>query len=78
MNFHPKGQYLEVHQTRAREPSDYENILADSLERSFAAGVHDLEGLVQGLIGYGVPAPNGQTWSAEFLAAELKRLAAES
>ncbi len=75
MNFHPKGQYLEVHQTRDREPSDYENILADSLERSFAAGIDTLDGLVQGLVDYGVPAPNGQKWTPDFLAAELARLA---
>ena len=76
MNFHPKGQFLKVHQHRDRDPSDYENLLGDGLERAFAAGVHDLEGVVAGLIEYGVPAPNGQSWSAELLAAELKRLSA--
>ncbi|MBM3608906.1 MAG: hypothetical protein FJX29_10735 [Alphaproteobacteria bacterium] len=76
-NFHPRGQFLQVHQTRSREPSDYENILADSLERSFTAGVQDLEGLVQGLIGYGVPAPNGASWSVDLLRSELARLAAQ-
>jgi len=69
-NFHPRGQFLQVHQTRSRE-------LADSLERSFTAGVQDLEGLVQGLIGYGVPAPNGASWSVDLLRSELARLAAQ-
>jgi hypothetical protein len=74
--FHPRGQYLEVHQTRDRVPSDYENLLGDALERAFASGVTEIEGIVDELIGYGVPAPNGQSWSTELLASELKRLGA--
>lgn len=74
MNFHPKGQYLETHQTRDSEPGDYENLLGDALERAFEAGVTDLEGVVQGLIDYGVPAPAGQSWSVPLLSEELKRL----
>ena len=74
MQFHPKGQFLNPHQHRDREPSDYENVLGDALERSFAAGVHDLEGVVKGLLDYGVPAPEGRAWSVDLLAAELKRL----
>ncbi|MGE3245246.1 MAG: recombinase-like helix-turn-helix domain-containing protein [Beijerinckiaceae bacterium] len=74
MQFHPEGQYLDVHQTRDREPSEYENLLGDALERSFAAGVTDLEGVVTGLVDYGVPGPDGQSWSVELLRAELKRL----
>ncbi len=74
MQFHPKGQSLNPHQTRHREPSDYENVLGDALERSFAAGIHDLDGIVRGLLEYGVPAPEGKSWSADLLAAELKRL----
>lgn len=74
MQFHPKGQSLNPHQHRDHEPSDYENLLGDALERSFAAGVHDLDGVVQGLVDYGVPAPGGQSWSKDLLAAELKRL----
>ncbi|MGA1137659.1 MAG: recombinase-like helix-turn-helix domain-containing protein, partial [bacterium] len=30
--------YLDPHQARKRTPDDYENLLADSLERAFAAG----------------------------------------
>lgn len=74
MQFHPRGQALNPHQHRDHEPSDYENVLGDALERSFAAGVHDLDGIVKGLIDYGVPAPQGKTWTSEFLASELKRL----
>ena len=74
MQFHPKGQYLEVHQTRDKEPGDYENLLGDALERAFAAGVTEISRLVQELADYGVPAPGGQSWSEDLLRAELKRL----
>ncbi len=74
MQFHPNGQSLNPHQTRDRAPSDYENLLGDALERSFAAGVQDIEGVVQGLIDYGVPAPEGKSWNAALLESELKRL----
>ena len=74
MSFHPEGQFLEVHQTRDRTPGEYENLMGDALERAFAAGVEDIEGVVQGLIDYGVPAPGGQSWNAALLQAELKRL----
>jgi len=29
-----QGQYLVVHQTREREPTDYENLLADGIEQA--------------------------------------------
>ena len=74
MPFHPQGQSLNSRQARDHAPSDYENILGDALERAFAAGVHDLEGVVRGLMDYGVPAPEGKTWDAALLAGELKRL----
>lgn len=76
MNFHPKGQYLEPHQTRDRAPSDYENVLGDALERAFGAGITDISRVVQELIDFGVPAPDGAAWSEELLRSELKRLGA--
>lgn len=66
--------YLEVHQSRARAPSDYENLLGDALEASFAAGIHELAGIAAKMNQDCVPAPDGRSWSAELLAAELKRL----
>ncbi len=76
MQFHPEGQYLEVHQTRVIEPSEYESLLGDALERAFAAGVTEIEGIVQELINYGVPAPDGKSWDIALLRAELSRLGA--
>ncbi|MCC2099269.1 MAG: hypothetical protein KDJ29_20435 [Hyphomicrobiales bacterium] len=74
MSFHPEGQYLEIHQTRDREPGEFENLMGDALERAFAAGVDDINDLVKSLEEFGVPAPDGKTWSVEVLTAELKRL----
>ena len=68
--------YLKVHQSRARAPSDYENLLGDALEASFAAGIHELAGIAAKLEHDCVPAPDGQPWTAELLAKELKRLGA--
>ena len=38
----PHQQYLVVHQSRSEEPTEYENLLAEGIERSYAAGIHDL------------------------------------
>ncbi|SLN63613.1 recombinase-like helix-turn-helix domain-containing protein [Oceanibacterium hippocampi] len=69
-------QYLEVHQTRDRAPTDYENILGDAIERAFAAGVDGLDGLVRSLNEQCVPAPGGAAWTAGLYVAEMKRLGA--
>jgi hypothetical protein len=68
--------YLNPHQARDREPDDWQNLLGDAIERAFAAGVHDLAGLVARLNEMGVPAPNGQSWTAELYQKEMKRLGA--
>jgi hypothetical protein len=74
VTYDPQVQYLERHQTRDQEPGEYENLLGDALERAFGAGVTDLAGVVKGLVDYGVPAPDGKSWSEELLRTELKRL----
>ncbi len=74
MTFHPEGQYLEIHQTRDRTPGEFENLMGDALERAFAAGIDDIDSVVQALVDCGVPAPDGQSWNADLLQAELKRL----
>jgi hypothetical protein len=71
-----KPCYLNQHQARDREPDDYQNLLGDAIERSFAAGVHDLPGLVGALNEARLPAPNGQAWTAELFQKEMKRLGA--
>lgn len=68
--------YLNAHQTRDREPTDYENLLGDALEKAFAAGVHDLDGVCARLIADCVPSPGGKPWTTALLESELKRLSA--
>lgn len=69
-------QYIVVHQSRDREPTEYENLLGDALEKAFAAGVTEIDGVVQGLNNDAVPAPGGQDWTRELILSELKRLGA--
>lgn len=69
-------RYLNPHQARDRAPDDYQNLLGDAIERAYAAGVHDLPGLVGRLNEAGVPAPNGARWTAELFQSEMKRLGA--
>lgn len=67
--------YLQPHQARKREPTVYEDVLADSLERAYTADVVELEGLVAYLNEHGPqPQDASETWTAEMLASELKRL----
>lgn len=69
-------QYIVVHQSRDRDPTEYENLLADALEKAFAAGVTDVEGIVAGLVADAVPSPGGRPWTNELVLSELKRLGA--
>lgn len=69
-----KGCYLNPHQARDSEPDDYQNLLGDAIERAYAGGIHDLDGLVDRLNEARVPAPNGQSWTAERFQTEMKRL----
>jgi len=65
-----------MHQHRLAEPTAYENLLGDALERAFAAGIHDLEGIVRQLNDTGPTGPDGNPWTAARLEAELARLGA--
>ena len=38
--------YNETHQTRSAEPTSYEDLLGDAIERAFAQGLHDLDDLI--------------------------------
>ncbi|MCC6006170.1 MAG: hypothetical protein JJU40_00660 [Rhodobacteraceae bacterium] len=69
-------QYIVVNQTRDREPTEYENLLADALEQVFARGATELGEVVAGLNEIEAPSPNGQPWTDELLKTELARLGA--
>lgn len=54
----------------------YEDQLGDGIEHLLAKGVDTLPGMVAGLNEINVHGPNGEAWTEELLAAELKRLGA--
>lgn len=68
--------YLSAHQSRHRESDMYENLLGDAIERCFAAGIHDLDGIARRLNEQCVPAPGGQSWTPSLFEQEMKRLSA--
>lgn len=61
-------------QTREHEPTSYENLLGDSIERAFAQGFHDLESLTQYLNSAGPACADGQAWTPESFQAEMAKL----
>lgn len=72
----PSNQYIVVHQTREREPTEYENLLGDALERVFAGGATEVDDVVRGLNELAAPSPNGEPWTRELFLSEMKRLGA--
>ncbi len=68
--------YNETHQHRDAEPTAYESLLGDAIERAFAQGIHDLAGLVAYLNTTGPSGPNGQAWTADLYQQEMARLGA--
>ena len=69
-------RYLVIHQSRTADPSPYEIKLAKAIEAVFGSGVHDLDGLVKGLNGSGIHAPDGQEWTTDSFTAEMHRIGA--
>lgn len=72
-----QARYLTVHQTRRREPTSWEDLLGDSIERAFAAGITELPALVAHLNRTGPNFPGGEPWTEASYQAEIARLAAE-
>jgi hypothetical protein len=72
----PTPLYNETHQSRKAPPTAYESLLGDSIERAFAQGIHDLEGLVKYLNEAGPAGPNGQPWTLDSYRQEMARLGA--
>ena len=56
-------RYLDPHQAREREPTQFESLLGDALERAFGSGQHSLGALVEALNRTGPNAPDGQAWT---------------
>jgi hypothetical protein len=68
--------YNETHQSRTSAPTAYENLLGDAIERAFAAGIHDLDALVNYLNTSGQTGPDGRPWTPESYQQEMARLSA--
>ena len=68
--------YNEIHQSRTAEPTAFESLLGDSIERAYAQGIHDLEGLVAYLNSAGPSGPNGEPWTPTSYQQEMARLGA--
>jgi hypothetical protein len=64
--------YVNPHIARKREPTAYENQLADAMEQAFAAGAWELDALVAHLNAAGVHDAQQQAWTAQSFQAELK------
>ena len=69
--------YVNPHIARKREPTAYENQLADAMEQAFAAGAWELDALVAHLNAAGVHDSQQVAWNAQSFQAELARLAKE-
>lgn len=67
---------LEPHQARRREPTQYENLLGDAIERAYAQGLHDLTSLVRYLNETGPGPQEGAAWTEAGFEREMARLAA--
>ena len=61
-------------QAQHRAPTNYEDLLGDAIERSFAAGVHDLAGLVESLNRQGMTTRAGQPWTEANYGPEMAEL----
>ncbi len=61
-------------QTRVSEPTDYENALANGIEKAFLAGVSSAADMASHLNSISVASINGDPWSESSLSAEMKRL----
>jgi hypothetical protein len=70
-------RYLEPHQARKTTPTQYENLLGDSIERAYAQGLHDLPSLVRYLNEAGPGPQNGDVWTESIFQSEIARLAAD-
>lgn len=71
---HDHERYLQPKQAQRRPPTNYEDLLGDAIERTFAAGVIDLEGLVASLNRQGMTTRDGSDWTVENYGPEMAAL----
>ena len=63
-----------VWQTRASDPTPYEDALGKALAEIFAAEIYDLPGIVAKLNDKGLTTEDGAAWTEESFQSEMKRL----
>ena len=68
--------YLNPRQAALREPTAWENELADVLETAFAAGIRDIEPLIAALNATRVRPREGGAWTAASFTATVAELGA--
>ncbi|MCL2428410.1 MAG: hypothetical protein FWD12_04180 [Alphaproteobacteria bacterium] len=68
--------YLDPHQSRVREPTDWEMALAGAMEAAFSTGAYELDALVTALNGSRVRPREGGLWTAENFTATMRELGA--
>ena len=66
--------YLQPNQARRREPTQYETLLGDAIERAFGQGLWELDQLLGYLNQVGPLGPDGQVWTAQSFPLEMQRL----
>ncbi len=68
--------HLDPHQSRMREPSDWEISLAGAIEQAFGQGHHELPALVAALNTSRVRPREGGAWTEANLTALMRELGA--
>jgi hypothetical protein len=71
---HAPDRYLQPKQAQVRPPTTYEDLLGDAIERSFAAGIHDLPGLVESLNRQTLTTRAGEPWTVDNYGPEMAAL----
>ena len=67
-------RYLQPKQAQYRQPTTYEDLLGDAIERAFASGIQDLAGLVESLNHQGMTTRAGEAWTEENYGPEMAAL----
>lgn len=68
--------YLDPHQTRTHEPTQWQQELANAIESVFAKGARELDEVIAGLNGTRVRPPTGADWTPENFTALMRELGA--
>jgi hypothetical protein len=71
-----KYPYLDAHQSRTQDPTQWQQELANAIESVFAKGARELDEVVAGLNGTRVRPPNGADWTPEIFTNLMRELGA--